>query len=178
MLRHDVVGDLCAAGPPAGRVLQLLISGAGYGSLYWDFPFQPETYSYARAALAAGYATFNFDRPGLGRSARPFGLWLDVDRQAVALQQIIAALGARETFARVVLVGHSFGSVMAIAHGVRYPGAADGIILTGFAHNTNLHRDAQANFAIMLDWVARRVGGGAATGPSQPCVNPANAGTR
>ena len=33
-----------------GQVLQVLVSGSGYGSVYWDFPYQPDTYSYTRPA--------------------------------------------------------------------------------------------------------------------------------
>jgi alpha-beta hydrolase superfamily lysophospholipase len=103
-LEFDVVGDLCAPGEVDGRVLQVLVSGSGYGSVYWDFPYEPDTYSYVRAALRAGYAVFNFDRLGYGRSDHPFGLLLNVDRHADALAQVKQV---------------------------------DGIVLTGFAHNTN-----------------------------------------
>lgn len=137
LFEHDVVGDLCAPGSPAGRVLQVLVSGSGYGSVYWDFPYQADTYSYVRAALRDGYATFHFDRLGIGRSDHPPGILLNVDRQADVLQQVIAALNDAHAFPAVAAVGHSFGSVTAIAHALRYPDSVAGVILTGFAHNTN-----------------------------------------
>jgi pimeloyl-ACP methyl ester carboxylesterase len=133
----DVVGQLCSTGQLDGKVLQVLVSGAGYGSVYWDFPYQPDTYSYTRAALRAGYATFNFDRLGMGASDHPPGLLLDVDNQAYVLGQIITALRAAHYFRAVATVGHSFGSVIAIAHALGHAGQVDGIVLTGFAHNTN-----------------------------------------
>jgi len=135
--RFDVVGQLCSMGPPDGQVLQVLVSGAGYGTVYWDFPYQPDTYSYTRAALRAGYATFNFYRLGMGESDHPPGLLLNVDNQAYVLGQIITALRAAHDFSAVVTVGHSFGSVIAIAHALRQPEQVAGIVLTGFAHNTN-----------------------------------------
>jgi pimeloyl-ACP methyl ester carboxylesterase len=133
----DVVGDLCRPQAPAGRVLQVLVSGSGYGSVYWDFPYEADTYSYVRAALRAGYSTFSFDRIGVGRSDHPLGALLNVDRQGEVLEQVIAYLVADQSPAAVVTVGHSFGSVTAIAHALAYPDSIAGMILTGFAHNTN-----------------------------------------
>jgi pimeloyl-ACP methyl ester carboxylesterase len=135
--QYDVVGELCALGPPRGKTLQILVSGAGYGPVYWDFPYEPDTYSYARAALRAGYATFNFYRPGMGESDRPLGLLLNVDNQAYVLEQVVDTLRREHDFGKVVTIGHSFGSVTAIAHALAYPASVDGIVLTGFAHNTN-----------------------------------------
>ena len=136
-LSFDVVGELCSTGALDGQVLQVLVSGSGYGSVYWDFPYQPDTYSYSRAALRAGYATFNFYRLGMGESDHPLGLVLGVDNQAHVLGQIITALRATHDYSAVLTVGHSFGSVIAIAHGLSHPDQVAGIVLTGFAHNTN-----------------------------------------
>ncbi len=136
-LRFDVVGELCSTGEPDGKVLQVLLSGSGYGPVYWDFPYQPDTYSYTRAALRAGYATFNFYRLGLGESDHPPGLLLGVDNQAHVLGQIITALRSTHDVSAVLTVAHSFGSVIAIAHALTHPDQVAGIVLTGFAHNTN-----------------------------------------
>ena len=134
---HNVVGDLCWPGELQGRTLAVMVSGAGYGSIYWDFPYRPDTYSFARAALKQGLVTFNFDRPGMGRSDRPFGMTLGVDNQAHALGQIIETLTAAHDFAAVVTLGHSFGSTITLAHALAYPQQVDGIVLTGFVHNAN-----------------------------------------
>ena len=63
-------GELCR---PTGqaRAVQLLVHGASYNHLYWNWPLDPARYSYVRRALAAGYATFNVDRLGAGASTRP-----------------------------------------------------------------------------------------------------------
>jgi hypothetical protein len=42
----DVVGELCWSGELQEQLLQVLVSGAGYGPVYWDFPYQPEIYSF------------------------------------------------------------------------------------------------------------------------------------
>ena len=134
---HAVVGTLCSMGALDGKTLAVTVSGAGYGALYWDFPYQPDTYSFARAALKRGYATFNFDRLGMGQSDRPFGLSLGVDNQANVLAQLIESLKAAHNFAAIVTLGHSFGSTISLAHALRYPQNVDGIVLTGFVHNSN-----------------------------------------
>ena len=137
LFQYSLVGQLCSQGTPAGTMLQVLLSGSGYGTIYWDFPYQADTYSYAREALRAGYTTFNFYRLGMGESDRPFGLLLNVDNQAHVLAQVIAVLRRKYDFTTVVTVGHSFGSVIAIAEALAHPGSVDGVVLTGFAHNTN-----------------------------------------
>ncbi len=109
---HDVAGTLCWMGAPDGKTLAVQVSGAGYDSIYWDFPYQPDTYSFTRAALRHGLATFNFDRLGMGRSDRPWGLSLGVDNQAYVLAQIIEALQGEHEFNAVVTLGHSFGSTI------------------------------------------------------------------
>ena len=40
----------------------MLVSSADHGAAYWGFPYEPDTYSYVRAALRAGYVMLNFDR--------------------------------------------------------------------------------------------------------------------
>ena len=134
---HEVRGTLCGGGDSAGKTLAVMVSGAGYDSLYWDFPYEPDRYSFARAALRRGLATFNFDRLGMGRSDRPFGLLLGVDNQAYALGQIIETLLDRYDFRAVVTLGHSFGSTISLAHALAFPHHADGLVLTGFVHNSN-----------------------------------------
>lgn len=134
---YDVLGTLCWTGEPDGRTLAVTVSGAGYGSIYWDFPYQPDSYSFTRAALRQQLATFNFDRLGMGRSDRPFGLMLGVDNQAYVLAQIIEKLTATHDFNAVVTLGHSFGSTISLAHALAYPENVDGLILTGFVHNSN-----------------------------------------
>jgi pimeloyl-ACP methyl ester carboxylesterase len=74
----SIYGELCmsdqalaeamAGRPPAVLVL---VHGITYGTYYWDFPYQPETYSAVNALNRHGYATLNIDRIGHGRSDHP-----------------------------------------------------------------------------------------------------------
>ena len=66
---YHVVGWLCYTGSlNQYQLVQLLVHGATYDHSYWDFPYQPGTYSYVKAMAKAGYATFIFDRIGNGES--------------------------------------------------------------------------------------------------------------
>ncbi|MGI9308970.1 MAG: alpha/beta fold hydrolase, partial [Gammaproteobacteria bacterium] len=134
---HDVVGTLCWTGELDGKTLAVTVAGGGYSGVYWDFPYESDTYSFARAALKKGLAVFNFGRLGMGRSDRPFGLSLGVDNQARVLAQIVETLKGQHQFAAVVTLGHSFGSTISLAHALHWPQNVDGIVLTGFVHNSN-----------------------------------------
>ncbi len=139
---YKVVSTLCWEGELEGKTTQVLLSGGGYGPIYWDFPYEADTYSYVRAAVREGYATFNLSRIGIGESSHPFGMSVDIDTNAYVIHQTIeSCLGEGNVsgveFGPIVTVGHSMGSVMAIAHATTYPQDLDGMILTGFLHNSN-----------------------------------------
>jgi len=137
IITRQITGQLCQPKDQPVTAIQVLIAGAGYGMAYWDFPYQSDTYSYARAALKQGFATFNFYRLGTGESSHPFGVVLGVDNQANALQQVISYLNTKQRFEKLITVGHSFGSLVAIAHAINFSDQVDGIVLTGYAHGKN-----------------------------------------
>ena len=69
-------GQLCYRGSREPATVQLLMHGASYNHLYWDFPYGNGYYSYVDAATIAGYATFDIDRIGDGNSStRPAASW-------------------------------------------------------------------------------------------------------
>ena len=116
--------------------LHVLVHGAGADHRYWDWPMEPERYSYVEWAAGHGIATLNLDRIGCGHSSRPPGHEVTVAAQADAIGQMIDALrrgrtASVPTFARVVLVGHSIGSVISGVSATR-PGGADVLVLTGY----------------------------------------------
>lgn len=117
-------------------MVQLLLSGATYGHLYWDFPLHPEQYSYVRALTNAGYATFNLERIGIGESDHPAGNKVTMQVNAFVAHQIVQALrnGQLGKFSQVILVGHSLGSGIAVLEAGQY-NDVNGIVLTGFIHN-------------------------------------------
>lgn len=142
---NTVYGRLCdPAGGPSGT-LQVLVHGLVYDHFYWDLPEFGGRYSYVRRAAAAGYSTLAIDRIGSGRSSHPSGVDVTALSNADVLHQIVQAArrGAIERpWARIVTVGHSYGTVVteieaATDHDV------DGIIGTGWLNMPGLFPSAE-----------------------------------
>jgi pimeloyl-ACP methyl ester carboxylesterase len=130
-----IVVELCGAAP--GRVVHVLASGATYGPSAWDFPYQPERYSYVRAMNEAGIATLNVTRLGMAGSSHPDSSEVNTPNQIYIYGQLIDALRAGRfgvAFDKVVVVGHSYGGVITYGVGNRYPGKVDGVIIAGLMH--------------------------------------------
>ncbi|GAC1346446.1 MAG: alpha/beta hydrolase [Acetobacteraceae bacterium] len=69
-----------------------------------------------------------FDRPGFGHSERPRGVWT-ADKQADLLHEALQQLGV----VRPVVVGHSWGAIVALAFAVRHQAATAGVVaLSGY----------------------------------------------
>lgn len=138
---YNVVGFLCSQGNLTGQTVQVLVSGGQYGHVYWDFPFESDTYSYVQSAIQNGYATFNLDRIGIGESDHPDPSLITVQSNAFVVHQIIQGLrngsfGGGVHFPKVIIVGHSIGSGITIVEATTYQDV-DGVIITGFIHTAN-----------------------------------------
>lgn len=140
---YNVFGVLCSRGSIHQKTIQITLHGSTYSHLYWDWPFQPQTYSYVRRATAAGYAVLNLDRIGIGQSDHPPAAAVTIGANAYVVHQIVQALRGGDLVVpsfgriqaeRVALVGHSLGSVIAIEEAATY-GDVDGVVLTGVSHN-------------------------------------------
>lgn len=138
---YTVRGQLCM---PGGRVkpdtVQVLVPGATYNDIYWDFPYQPGRYSYVRAMLAAGYATLDFDPLGFGKSSHPLSALVTMQTEAYVTHQVIQAARkgtAGVRFSHVILVGHSMGTAVAWREAAAYHDV-DGMIATGNSHHQSL----------------------------------------
>jgi pimeloyl-ACP methyl ester carboxylesterase len=132
-----MAGKLCYPSSKVPTTVQLLVHGATYNKIVWDWPQQSATYSYVQAAVAKGYATFAVDRLGSGQSTRPLSTEVTMSAGATALHGIVSQLRAGKigglAFQKVVWVGHSLGSVYAYEYGSRYSDI-DAYILTGSVH--------------------------------------------
>lgn len=124
-----------------GQTVQVLTHGLGFDKSYWHFG-GPE-YNYALAANKAGYATLSYDRLGNGASAivDPYN-----EQQAQVELAILIELTkllkegnisprVRKP-AKIVHVGHSYGSLLGNGIAAGSPNLTDGVVLTGFSHNT------------------------------------------
>jgi pimeloyl-ACP methyl ester carboxylesterase len=115
--------------------VHVLLHGAAYDHRYWDWPVDPRRYSYTRWAAERGIATLAVDRIGNGSSTRPPGRENTVAAQSAVVDDLVraarAGLDDAPSFSRVVLVGHSLGSVIA-GHAAAMHGCADAVVLTGY----------------------------------------------
>jgi hypothetical protein len=115
--------------------LQILVHGANSDHRYWDFPVEPELYSYVAWAAARGIATLAIDRIGSGWSSHPAGSEVTIEAQADALRQIVglvrAGLPGVRPVRRVVVVGASLGSVVSGTMAAAF-GGIDALVLTAY----------------------------------------------
>jgi pimeloyl-ACP methyl ester carboxylesterase len=135
-LTGPVNGTLCV--PEGAHTLQILVHGHSYNRSYWDSPYEPATYSYVHRANRAGYATLAIDRIGTGTSWRPPSLLTTLDDNVHTVAQVVAAAhrGELGAFDKLVLVGHSFGTLTSYGV-VGEPEAGpdvDAIVATGGSH--------------------------------------------
>ena len=122
------LGDLLyveGAGPPAARPV-VFLPGMTATTTYWR--------EAGVLALADdGTRVVLLDELGFGRSPWPEGEYALEDHLA-AIERTLAAQGARDD---LVLVGHSFGAMLAAEYGARHAGSVRQVILFG----TPLYRD-------------------------------------
>src|SRR5260370_6310766 len=137
---YHVVGFLCSQGSPQGKTLQFVVHGATYDHNYWDWPLEPEKYSYVRKATDAGYAIFNIDRIGTGLSDHPNDALVTLQSNTFVVHQLVQDLRhgviGNTSFSKIILVGHSLGSAISVFEAYTYSDV-DGVILTGFLHQVN-----------------------------------------
>ncbi len=141
-LQFTIYGELCNPSSGPSNTIELTIPGGTYGLIYWDFPYQPQTYSYVQAANAAGYSVFNMDRIGTGLSSHPDLSLFDVTMQtnAFVIHEIVQDLRngsiGNQSFAQIILVAHSLGSADAWLEAGTYHDV-DGVVITGLVHHLN-----------------------------------------
>lgn len=93
-------------------------------------PAAGETYMRPYAGLATDRQVITYDQSGCGRSARPDDMGrYTLDRYVEELD----ALRRHLAFEKVVLVGHSWGGMLAPAYAARYPECVAGLVLAGAA---------------------------------------------
>jgi pimeloyl-ACP methyl ester carboxylesterase len=132
---QTIAATLCT--PRRARTVQVLLHGSTYDRSYWDFPYRPSTYSYVRAATGDGFATLNVDRIGYGASSHPPSSQVNSETNAFVVHQLVGQLrnGRIGRFDRVVTVGHSMGSFVALKEAAAYQDV-DAVIATGMTHST------------------------------------------
>ncbi|CAF0944219.1 unnamed protein product [Didymodactylos carnosus] len=135
---YNIATWLCTNGQinVQDQTVHVTISGITADHNYWHFPNQ----SYVDYLVqTGGYVVFNFDRLGVGLSDRPIiGTLITADIHAEVLSQLVKYLKQQLKFPKIVLVGHSLGSLTIWTYASNYKNAdIDGIIITGLLHNYN-----------------------------------------
>jgi pimeloyl-ACP methyl ester carboxylesterase len=75
--------------------------------------------------LAPTHRIISFDRPGCGYSERPRGRIWSANAQADLIHAAVEQLAVQ----RPILVGHSFGAIVALAYAVRHAADTSGLVL-------------------------------------------------
>lgn len=147
--------------------LQILIHGASFNKIMWDFPYQRERYSWVKRMNEEGYSTLAVDMIGkltrqfdisdasrsrseakelsligYGNSTYPDGL-LEAQTQTYVetLHQLIQKLRSGEVdgkkWTKIVFVGFSIGAITANSLANQYAADVDAIVLHGFSWDTS-----------------------------------------
>ena len=126
-------------------VFQLTPSNSGsYTKAYWFGEYYNPDNSWVSYASSEGYATLTIDRVGNGHSSHPDPITIvQLPYQAEQVHKIIGMarggtlpLPAPYTgtvFKKIILAGHSLGSVVTNNLNAKYPSDADATLLTGYA---------------------------------------------
>lgn len=140
---YDIAATFCKPSSGTPKVLQILTHGIGFDRSYWNPSFNNYNYSYVNEAVDTyGYATFAWDRLGIGMSAHgdpvnTIQAYLEVAALAYLTNYLKSGecpeIGYKPE--KVVHVGHSFGSEHTYLLTAMYPNISDGIALTGFSQN-------------------------------------------
>jgi len=153
---YTIYGKLCfpssASIPRTIQTVQFLTHGDTLDSTYWDIA---PGYSYIDAAVAAGYATFSYDRIGVGQSQHPDPLQvvqgpLQVEIAHALVTMIRNSQIGPYSFKRVVGVGHSAGSTVTQGVTTKYPQDFDAVILTGTSTSASFVGTALASFDLTI----------------------------
>ena len=154
--KFNIYGKLCFPLDPEAakkvQTVQFLTHGDTLDSTYWEIA---PGYSYIEAAVAAGYATFSYDRIGVGRSEHPDPNQVVQGPMQVEVAHALIML-LRESkigplsYKNVVGVGHSAGSTVTNGVTTKYPSDFDAVILTGTSTSAAYVNTALASFDLTI----------------------------
>jgi len=99
--------------------------------------------------LAQTHRVIAFDRPGFGHSTRPRGRRWTPEAQAALLSTALRGLGIEQA----VVVGHSLGTLVALAMALNHPGLVSGLVLLGGYYYPNPRIDVLLTVPVALPGV-------------------------
>ncbi|PVH80876.1 alpha/beta-hydrolase [Cadophora sp. DSE1049] len=134
---YKIAGTFCAPTKGPSKTVLLASHGLGFDRSYWHPEIQPDKYSFVDYAISKGYSVFFYDRLGVSKSSVISGYVNQVSIQISILEQLVNQIRTGKFSPKpknVVLIGHSFGSVISNALLVSDPGLVDGVVLTGISY--------------------------------------------
>lgn len=152
----NIYGKLCVPSDPSAakavKTVQFLTHGDTLDNTYWDIA---PGYSYSDAVVAAGYATFSYDRIGVGRSDHPDPLQVVQGPLQVEVAHALVGLLRKPRihpygFKNIIGVGHSAGSTVTQGVTTKYPQDFDAVILTGTSTSVAYVNTAVASFDLTI----------------------------
>ncbi|PMD26058.1 alpha/beta-hydrolase [Hyaloscypha hepaticicola] len=162
---YHVSGTFC--GPSSNKASTLLLAthGASLDRYYWDFQYEPSCYSFVDFAVSKGYSVFYYDRVGAGESSLLSGYVAQIPINVGVLEQLtnyirsgsLSLAGNKYKPNKIVLLGHSVGSIISNALLVTNPTIADGAVLTGWSPNSGLLAAIPCIFAGIQAKIAKTV---------------------
>ena len=97
-------------------------------------------------ALARDHQVVAFDRPGFGHSSRPRDRLWTPSAQAALLHRALAGLG----ISRPLVIGHSMGTMVALAMALDFPASVAGLVLVGGYYYPSMRIDALLTAPVAL----------------------------
>ncbi|PWN38927.1 alpha/beta-hydrolase [Ceraceosorus guamensis] len=131
-------------GAKKGSSLLLATHGIGFNRSYWRYPYKGPEYSFVNHAASYGYSSFIYDRIGTGKSDIPTSggfSRMQSPTEVGVLTNILEqarnsnVIGGKK-HARIVGIGHSYGSGQTLAVTSARPELLDGVALTGLTPAT------------------------------------------
>ncbi|KAL8989051.1 MAG: hypothetical protein Q9169_008447, partial [Polycauliona sp. 2 TL-2023] len=128
-------------GSSPSDAIQLLAPGATFNKIMWDFPYQPDSYSWTKRMNEAGYSTIAVDAVGSGNSTFPDGLreaqtQVYVESIHQVIQQLRQGKIQGMQWDKIVMVGFSIGAIVANSLSAQYPDDVTAILLHGVSWDT------------------------------------------
>ena len=121
------------------KPIQVLIHGLTYNHRYWDSKrINGRSYSYARFMAKNGFVVLALDLLGSGKSDVPDGDQLNIAESSLTIAQVLFSLKSgknpfRRSFKKIIVVGHSLGSILSVVTLGTFSSAADALVVTGWA---------------------------------------------
>ena len=149
------------AGQPNGTPVVFLHGGPGEGS---------QTFArYAGPELEPHLRMIYLDQRGSGRSQRPKNSSAySINRMVLDIEELRLQLGAQ----RIDIIGHSFGTILALEYAARYPEHVSRLVLAGTANDMPALMDSQCRRLESSDPVAYTRAVKAVAGKTFPRCDP------